>query len=412
MSIQSPADIAKPVDFIRIIRLVICVLSFTTFSAMAQPSVKNGEYLALAGDCISCHTAPGGKPYAGGLKMKTPFGFLLSPNITPDVETGIGSWSKDDFARALQEGINKKGQDLYPAMPFTSYTKVTRADVDAIYDYLRTLQPVSNAVKVNQLDFPFNVRSSMMVWRELFFKRGSFKPDPKQSDAWNRGAYLVEGLEHCSACHSPRNIMGAIKPSKEFTGAVVDGWYALNLTSAPITGLGNWTTQDIANYLKTGKNPGKTTAFGPMEEVVHNSTSHLTDADLMAMATYLKTIPANSSLMADQRKPDMNKVEGARLYIDNCSGCHQSSGRGIANVIPPLDGNPAILAPNGADIIKVVIRGINARNGYIPMPAFASKLTDDEIATIANYVRTSWDNSASANVTAAQVKKVRANPGQ
>jgi mono/diheme cytochrome c family protein len=205
--------------------------------------------------------------------------------------------------------------------------------------------------------------------------------------------------------------MGAIKPSKEFTGAVIDGWYALNLTSAPITGLGNWTIQDIANYLKTGKNPGKTTAFGPMQEVVHNSTSHLNAADLTAMATYLKSLPADSRLVADQRKLDMNKVEGARLYIDNCSGCHQSSGRGIVNVIPPLDGNPAIIAPNGADIIKVVIRGINARNGYIPMPAFASKLTDDEIATIANYVRSSWGNAASANVTAAQVKSVRANPG-
>jgi mono/diheme cytochrome c family protein len=411
MNMQSITSRALPGSFLQFFRLVIYILGFTAFSATAQSSDKNGEYLALAGDCISCHTAPGGKPYAGGLKMQTPFGYLLSPNITPDMETGIGSWSKDDFARALHDGINKKGQDLYPAMPFTSYTKVSRADVDAIYDYLRTLKPVSNAVKVNQLDFPFNIRASMLIWRELFFKRGFFKPDPKQSDVWNRGAYLVEGLEHCSECHSPRNIMGAIKPSKEFTGAVVDGWYALNLTSAPITGLGNWSTQDIANYLKTGKNPGKTTAFGPMEEVVHNSTRHLKEADLIAMATYLKSLPANSSLMADQRKLDMNKVEGTRLYIDNCSGCHQSSGRGIVNVIPPLDGNPAILAPDGADIIKVVIRGINARNGYIPMPAFASRLTDDEIATIANYVRTSWGNSASANVTAAQVKKVRENPG-
>ena len=393
------------------LRACAFALGFSVLSTAAQSSVKNGEYLAAAGDCISCHTAPGGKPFAGGLKMETPFGYLLSPNITPDVETGIGSWSREDFARALHEGINKKGQDLYPAMPFTSYTKVSRADVDAIYDYLFTLKPVSNSVKVNQLDFPFNIRSSMIVWRELFFKRGFFKPDSKQSDAWNRGAYLVEGLEHCSACHSPRNLMGAIKPSKEFTGAVIDGWYALNLTSAPITGLGNWSTQDIANYLKTGKNPGKTTAFGPMEEVVHNSTRNLKEADLMAMATYLKSLPPNSSLMDDHRKLDMNKAEGARLYIDNCSGCHQSSGRGITNVIPPLDGNPAVIAPDGANIIKVIIRGINAGNGYIPMPSFASKLSDEEVATIANYVRTSWGNSASANVTAAQVKRVRANPG-
>jgi mono/diheme cytochrome c family protein len=177
MNIQSITSRALPGSFLRLFRLVIYVLGCTTFSAIAQSSDKNGEYLALAGDCISCHTAPGGKPYAGGLKMQTPFGYLLSPNITPDVETGIGSWSKDDFARALHDGINKKGQDLYPAMPFTSYTKVTRADVDAIYDYLSTLKPVSNAVKVNQLDFPFNIRTSMMVWRELFFKQGFFKSD-------------------------------------------------------------------------------------------------------------------------------------------------------------------------------------------------------------------------------------------
>ena len=393
------------------LRIFTLIFSFTGFSAAAQSAVKNGEYLATAGDCVSCHTAPGGQPFAGGLKMKTPFGYLLSPNITPDAATGIGSWSKDDFFRALHDGINKKGQDLYPAMPFTSYTKVSREDIDAIYDYLRTVKPVNNAVKVNQLDFPFNIRSSMLVWRELFFTRGFFKPDPKQSDVWNRGAYLVEGLEHCSACHSPRNIMGAIKPSKEYTGALIDGWYALNLTSEPITGLGKWSAQDIASYLKTGKYPGKTTALGPMEEVVHNSTRHLTDADLLAMATYLKSLPANSSLMADGRKIDTNKAEGTRLYVDNCSGCHQSSGRGIKDVIPPLDGNPVIIAPDGANIIKVMIRGVNGRNGYIPMPAFASRLSDDEIAAIANYVRTSWGNSASANITAAEVKKVRANPG-
>jgi mono/diheme cytochrome c family protein len=384
------------------------ILGFTSFSALAQSTEKNGEYLARAGDCISCHTAPGGKPFAGGLKMKTPFGFLLSPNITPDMETGIGSWSKDDFFRAIHDGVNKKGQDLYPAMPFTSYTKVSRADVDAIYDYLRTVQPVSNAVKVNQLDFPFNIRSTMIVWRELFFTRGFFKPDPKQSDAWNRGAYLVEGLEHCSACHTPRNFMGATKPSKEFTGAVIDGWYALNLTSNPITGLGKWSTQDIVSYLKTGKN-SQSTALGPMDEVVHNSTRHLTDADLIAMAVYLKSLPANSSLVADGRKLDTNRAEGTRLYIDNCSGCHQSSGRGIANVFPPLEGNPVIVAPDGANIINVMINGVKGREGLIPMPAFGARLTDEEIASIANYVRTSWGNTASANVTAAQVKKARAN---
>ncbi len=390
---------------------IFSFLAMLPLLAKAEDSIQRGKYLATAGDCISCHTAPGGTPFAGGLKMKTPFGFLVTPNITPDKETGIGSWNKDDFFRALHDGINKKDQDLYPAMPFTSYTKVSREDVDAIYDYLRTLKPVSNAVKVNQLYFPFNIRSSMMVWRELFFTPGFFKPDPTQSAAWNRGAYLVEGLEHCSECHSPRNLMGAIEPSKAFTGAVIDNWYALNLSSNLTTGLGKWSTEDIANYLKNGKYPGKTSALGPMEQVVHNSTRHLSESDLLAMATYLKTIPANSSLHGREKKVDTTKIDGLSLYVANCSGCHQSFGRGIKGVIPPLAGNPVVMAPNASNIIKVIIRGITARDGYIMMPSFASRLTDEEIVEIANYVRTSWGNSASANVTNAMVKNIRANPG-
>ena len=388
-----------------------CFLAILSLPVKAEDSVQRGKYLATAGDCISCHTAPGGTPFTGGLKIKTPFGLLLTPNITPDKETGIGSWTKDDFFRALHDGVNKKDQDLYPAMPYTSYTKVSRADVDAIYDYLRTLKPVSNAVKVNQLSFPFNIRSSMIVWRELFFTPGFFKPDPSQSPAWNRGAYLVEGLEHCSECHSPRNLMGAIEPSKVFTGAVIDNWYALNLSSNLTTGLGTWSTQDIADYLKNGKYPGKTSALGPMEEVVHNSTRHLSESDLLAMATYLKTLPANSSLYGREKKVDTTKLDGLSLYVSNCSGCHQASGRGIKGVIPPLAGNPVVMAPNASNIIKVIIRGITARDGYIMMPSFASRLTDEEIVEIANYVRTSWGNSASANVTNAMVKNIRANPG-
>ena len=388
-----------------------CFLAILSLPVKAEDSVQRGKYLATAGDCISCHTAPGGTPFTGGLKIKTPFGLLLTPNITPDKETGIGSWTKDDFFRALHDGVNKKDQDLYPAMPYTSYTKVSRVDVDAIYDYLRTLKPVSNAVKVNQLSFPFNIRSSMIVWRELFFTPGFFKPDPSQSPAWNRGAYLVEGLEHCSECHSPRNLMGAIEPSKVFTGAVIDNWYALNLSSNLTTGLGTWSTQDIADYLKNGKYPGKTSALGPMEEVVHNSTRHLSESDLLAMATYLKTLPANSSLYGREKKVDTTKLDGLSLYVSNCSGCHQASGRGIKGVIPPLAGNPVVMAPNASNIIKVIIRGITARDGYIMMPSFASRLTDEEIVEIANYVRTSWGNSASANVSNAMVKNIRANPG-
>ena len=391
--------------------LLFCLMGVLPSLAKAETSAQAGQYLATAGDCISCHTAPGGKPFAGGLKMANQFGYLLTPNITPDLATGIGRYSKDDFFRVLHNGVNKKDQDLYPFMPYVAYTKVTREDSDKIYDYLRTVQAVSNPIEVNHLNFPFNIRSSMIVWRELFFKVGSYKADPAQSAAWNRGAYLVEGLGHCSSCHSPRNLMGAIENSKAYTGSVIDGWYALNLTSNPLTGLGKWSAEDIARYLKTGSYKGKTTSLGPMQEVVHNSTSKLTDADLLAMATYLKSIPANSSLSEDRKKVDASYLVGTKLYIDNCSGCHQSSGRGITGVIPPLAGNPVVMAEQPNDIIKVIIRGIQGRDGYIAMPGFASRLNDQEILEISNYVRSSWGNRADPNTTKSLVEKIRANPG-
>lgn len=394
-----------------VVALLTLLIGVLPLLAKAETSVQSGQYLAAAGDCISCHTAPGGKPFAGGLKMANQFGYLLTPNITPDNATGIGSYSKDDFFRVLHNGVNKKDQDLYPFMPYVSYTNVTREDSDKIYDYLRTVQAVSNPIEVNHLDFPFNIRASMIVWRELFFKAGFFKADPTQSTTWNRGAYLVEGLGHCSSCHSPRNLMGAVEKSKAYTGSVIDGWYALNLTSNPLTGLGKWSAEDIARYLKTGSYKDKTTALGPMEEVVHNSTSKLTDQDLLAMGTYLKSIPSNSSLSEDRKKVDTNDLVGAKLYIDNCSGCHQSSGRGITGVIPPIAGNPVVMAAQPNNIIKVMIRGIQMRDGYIPMPSFASRLNDQEIVEITNYVRSSWGNGATPNTTKALVEKIRANPG-
>ena len=399
--------LARPGLLILLLSLIGALPSLTK----AETSVQAGQYLATAGDCTSCHTAPGGKPFAGGLKMANQFGYLLTPNITPDIATGIGRYSKDDFFRVLHNGVNKKDQDLYPFMPYVAYTKVTREDSDKIYDYLRTVQAVSNPIEVNHLDFPFNIRASMIVWRELFFKAGSYKPDPTQSAVWNRGAYLVEGLGHCSACHSPRNLMGAIENSKAYTGSVIDGWYALNLTSNPLTGLGKWSAEDIASYLKTGSYKGKTTVLGPMEEVVHNSTGKLTDADLLAMGTYLKSIPANSSLSEDRKKVDSSHLVGTKLYVDNCSGCHQSSGRGITGVIPPLAGNPVVIAAEPNNIIKVMIRGIQRRDGYIAMPAFASRLNDQEILEITNYVRSSWGNGANTNATKSLVEKIRANPG-
>ena len=370
-------------------------------------AVARGAYLARIGDCVSCHTAAGGQPFAGGYKLDTPFGYLLAPNITPDEATGIGRWSADDFYRALHEGVNKRGQDLYPVMPFDFYTRVTRADSDAIFTYLRSLQPVRNAVVVNHLRFPFNQRWSMAAWRELYFSEGSFKPDPAKPAQWNRGAYLVEGLGHCSACHSPRNALGGIEKDKAYTGATVDGWFALNLTSNLHTGLGSWSADGIATYLKTGAVPGKTTALGPMALVVKNSTSQMSDADLAAMATYLKDLPANSTLRSGKPAPDPTRVAGATLYMDHCGGCHQAGGRGLPGVFPPLAGNGVVLASDPANILKVLLEGVPTQGKYIQMPGFAGLLSDAQIAELANYVRTSWGNGAAPDTSAAMVSRLR-----
>ena len=374
-------------------------------AAAVSDQVTRGEYLARVGDCFSCHTAPRGQPLAGGLRMDTPFGALITPNITPDDETGIGKWTADDLYRAMHDGVNKAGQDLYPVMPYTFFTKVTRADVDDIYAYLRTVKPVANRVDVNQLRFPFDIRLTQMAWRELYFTEGTFAPDPKKSAQWNRGAYLVEGLGHCGACHSPRTILGGIKRGEQLTGAHVDHWFALNLTNDLRRGIGKFSDKQLVAFLKRGAVKGKTTAVGPMREVVHNSLSYLTDDDLMAIAIYLKSQPARGapSPVATSVKPDS---KAAHLYLDHCAPCHQAKGIGMPGAIPPLAGNPVVLAPDPSDVLSVVLSGVPARGGYMAMPSFAS-LRNDDLAGIANYVRTSWGNTASQPVRADTVQAIR-----
>jgi mono/diheme cytochrome c family protein len=394
-------------------RIIILSIGFflapiaTSISASPE-QIQRGEYLARAGDCISCHTAEGGRPLAGGGRLNTSFGYMLAPNITPDPATGIGLYSSDDFYRALHDGVNRIGKDMYPAMPYDFYTKVTRADVDAIFAYLRSVPPVTQAVAANHLYFPFDERWTMAAWRELYFTEGTYTPNRAKSAAWNRGAYLVEGLGHCSDCHSPRNILGAIEKDKDFEGAAIDGWFALDLRDDITTGLGPWSVEDIATFLKTGAFKGKTTAIGPMAEVVRNSLSYLSDPDLLAIAEYLKSIPPDSSLRIGRRRPAPMRMRGATLYIDHCLACHQSSGRGISGIFPPLAGNEVVLASNPADILKVILRGVPPQNGRIPMPSFATKLDDAQIADLANYMRTSWGNVAAPDITSTMVANLRA----
>src|SRR4029453_4621782 len=258
--------------------------------------IERGEYLARAGDCIACHTAPGGEPFAGGRAMPTPFGNLYVSNITPDDETGIGRWTPDDFYRMMQKGISRDGALLYPAMPFASYTKVTREDCDAIYAYLMSVPPVRQKNRPHELRFPFNKRELLIGWGTLYFKEGEYVPDPKQSAQWNRGAYLVEGLGHCSMCHTAINRLGGSSESQAFEGGMIpnQNWYAPSLTSNREAGLGEGSLKDIGALLQVGVSH-RGTVYGPMAEVVYNSLQYLSDADTEAMAVYLKALPPRDS---------------------------------------------------------------------------------------------------------------------
>ena len=267
--------------------------------------VKKGEYLVTAGDCVACHTAPGGEKFAGNYFLPTPVGKIPTPNLTPDKETGIGNWTDDQFYRAIHEGIGNKGEYLYPALPFPWFTKVTREDAMAIKAYLFSLKPVHNPRKPLEIGFPFDIRTGLLTWRLLFFKEGTFEPDPKATPAVNRGAYLVEGLGHCGACHNRDNMMGASVWSGKLQGGKISGWYAPNITSDGRDGVGRWPEDDIVKFLKTGeRHNAKTVALGPMHEVIYDSTSHMSDEDLHAIASYLKATAAKQTISDSSSSKD------------------------------------------------------------------------------------------------------------
>ena len=380
--------------------------------SQAYEKIERGRYLAVLGDCVSCHTAPGGTPFAGGAALETPFGALIGPNITPDVATGVGAWSEEDFRRAMQEGIGKDGARLYPAMPYPAYTKVTRDDVSAIWAYLRTLDPVRNEVQPNQLRFPFNVRRpATSTWDLINFRPGVFQPDPAKSDVWNRGAYLVEGLGHCGTCHTPKNITGGDRGSEALQGALLQDWYAPDLTQDPRAGIGSWSIDEIVRYLKTGAN-SYDIASGPMAEAVSNSTSQMTDADLLAIATYLKDrAPRSERPAIALATADPRIVAGKAIYADRCAACHSQSGAGVPTLFPRLASAPLVQSADATSLIRVVLIGSRAvATSAAPtapaMPAFGWNLDDTEIADVLTYVRNTWGNAASA-VQPEDVAKLR-----
>jgi len=380
-------------------------------------NVQRGRYLAQASDCISCHTVKGGKPFAGGYPLETPFGTIYSSNITPDLATGIGNWSKDDFYRALHSGIRKDGQHLYPACPYPWFTKMTREDVDAIKDYLDTLEPVRAIAPDNELMWPLGWRQLVAGWNLLFFDEGEFIGRPDKSRLWNRGAYLVNGAGHCAACHSPKNMLGATDRDHTLQGGDAgESWFAPSLTSHERDGLGTWSTQDIVQYLSTGAN-ANTASAGPMTEVVMNSTQHLSKQDLNAIATYLKDIPAHDTGQADDHDGDDKAVtqevmaRGKAVYVDQCMGCHMADGEGQEDAFPRLAGSVPVHAEQPQSLIQVVLGGeFMADPAELPtglgMPGFAWKLDDRQVADVLTFVRNNWGNKASA-VTPEQVAKVR-----
>jgi len=407
---------------------VLAMLALLTDSsrlAIAAPAgdhdlVAKGEYLAHAGDCIACHTNPGGALFAGGFPMATPFGTIYSSNITPDPTTGIGSWTADQFYGAMHTGRFPDGGLIYPAMPFASYTKVTREDCDAIFAYLRSVPPVHQPNRPNDLRFPFNNRQLILGWRTLFFQEGEYQPDGTKSAEWNRGAYLVEGLGHCSMCHTPINALGGSSQSQAFEGGLIpmQNWYAPSLTSNKEAGLGEWSIEEIVDLLRIGVSH-RGAVYGPMAEVTYDSLQYLNDTDVRAMAVYLKSLGQGNPLAPEVSgipAPESSLLMsfGQTVYSTHCAICHAADGRGMPPDYPPLAGNPSIQMESSVNPIRMVLNG-----GFPPgtagnpmpygMPPFAQTLSDDEVAAVVTYIRAVWGNRGSA-VSARQANELRTAP--
>ena len=372
--------------------LAVAIAALST-SAIAAPT-DAGKYQVALGDCQGCH----GKNLAGGVVLTTPFGKMVTPNITPDKDTGIGNYTAEDFARAMKAGIAPGGKLLYPAMPYPSYARMSNADVAALWAYMKTVKPVKHSVNVNQLRFPFNLRFAMRGWNLLFFAPAPYANNPAKSAAWNRGAYLVSGTGHCGACHTPKNTFGADK-SAALSGAVLQGWFAPDLTSDKGAGLGSWSAGDIVEYLQTGRNK-HSLASGPMAEAVENSTSRMNDADLKAVAVYLKDLPASRGNGGGATGIEAQMKSGAALYDISCAACHDRNGKGSL-IFPPLAGNPVVRQVKADSIVRMVLAGgRGAATAKAPtgpgMPSFAWRLSDQQTADILTYVRNNWGNRAPA----------------
>lgn len=369
-----------------------------------RTTIERGAYLARVGNCRGCHTEVGGAAFAGGRAIETPFGIVYGSNLTPDADTGIGDWSSDDFWNAMHEGRAKDGRLLYPAFPYPYFTRVTREDSDAIYAYLRGLPAVHKPNRPHALRFPFNRQPSLAVWRALSFEAGPFVVDARRSAEWNRGAYLVRGLGHCGACHSPRDFLGAALTSAELAGAALPAgeWYAPSLTDPAQAGVAHWSVDEIVALLGSGRSAHAST-LGPMAGIVFDSLQFVSDADLRAMAVFLQSLPQEDGAAREAAAaPDPATMQrGRALYDDRCADCHGAEGQGASGAVPALAGNRAVTMASSTNLIRIVLDG-----GFPPatagnprpygMPPFAQSLGDEEIAALATYLRNAWGNRAAA----------------
>ena len=380
--------------------------------------VERGEYLARVGNCMACHTVAGQKSFSGGRPIETPFGIIYSSNLTPSIKSGIGQWNSSEFWRAMHNGRSKEGRLLYPAFPYTSYSVVTREDSDAIWAYLRSQPAVDQPNLPNALDFPFNTQIALAGWRAVFFRPEKIETDAKKSPDWNRGAYLVQGLGHCAACHTPRNAFGATRDGDAFRGGLipVQNWYAPGLGALEEASVSNWPLEDVVSLLKIGVAPHATVS-GPMAEVVFRSTQYLNDDDARSMATYLRELPTQSVAKTDLPPPGKLSMErGAKIYQQYCAECHGDKGQGDGtNAFPALAGNRAVTMHSPTNVVRMVLQG-----GYMPatqgnprpqgMPPFLHVLDDKEIAAVVTFIRNAWDNQGSA-LDQADVYRVRERRG-
>jgi mono/diheme cytochrome c family protein len=385
-----------------------------TPSPPAPPAdlVATGKYLADAAHCGACHTRDAARPFAGNVPIRSSFGTMYASNITPDRATGIGDWTLAEFAAALREGKGKHGEPLYPAMPYTEFTKVSDADVAALWAYFRTVAPVAEKTKPNAMKFPFGIRSGVVAWQALFFRPGRYVPDASQTAEWNRGAYLVQGLGHCAACHSPRTKTMAYRQGRSLEGATgQDWWYAPDISGGRWSGIRDWSVEQVRDFLKTGHNDRNVAAVGPMLQTIAEGTSRLADADLRAMAVYLKNQPppetdpappAPTALAPERREA------GALVYAAHCASCHGADGAGADGVAPALAGNSALSGKGVENVARSVLQGFAPQGRWGGMPSFAHALPSRDIADVANWVSTAWGGTAQPPATPSSVDRLRA----